>query len=85
MSDSGITTAQADSADEGAENLEQQVAAEQQLADSLGRCAGEWVAVKGATVVAHSEMLHDLLESIDQTAVDGIFQVAEEQVAARIY
>jgi hypothetical protein len=60
----------------------EQVHAEQQLGEALEQYAGEWVAVRDQTVVAHTATLQELLEQIEDTEVEAVFQVPEDSEVA---
>jgi hypothetical protein len=58
------------------------VRAERELSQGLADFVGQWVAVREHQVVAHAETLAALLEQIDTSQVEGIFQVAEQGTAS---
>lgn len=58
------------------------IRAEEQLASKLETYAGEWVAVRDQAVVAHADELEQLLERIEGTEVEAVFQVAEDPHSA---
>lgn len=65
--------------------LEQEIVAEQALAEALSEYAGHWVAVSHHEVVAHAATLKELREQIGPakvTDVEGVFQVPEGDPAA---
>jgi hypothetical protein len=62
--------------------LERAVAAEERLADALKEHAGRWVAVRGHEIVAVADTIEGLLDEIDPSAVDRVFQVAEADTVA---
>lgn len=57
--------------------VQEALEAEKRLADSLEPFAGQWIAIRDYTVVDHSDTLRGLLDRIDTTSVDRIFEVAE--------
>jgi hypothetical protein len=61
--------------------LRDQIHAEKELSERLQDFAGEWVAVRNHTVVAHADSLAKLLKTVDPDEVE-VFQVAEEQATA---
>jgi hypothetical protein len=55
---------------------------EEQLASQLENYAGEWVAVRDQTVIAHADELEQLLERIEGSEVEAVFQVAQDPHSA---
>lgn len=62
-----------------------EVKAEQQLAGTLGEYAGQWVAVRDHSVTDHSDTLRGLLDRIDTTSVDRIFEVPQQGAGCFFY
>jgi hypothetical protein len=58
--------------------LRHAVEAERALAGELEQHAGQWVAVADHHVIASAETLHELLEQVDEGAIDGVLQVPTE-------
>lgn len=64
--------------------LEREIQDETVLAEELEKYAGEWVAVRQHSVMAHATSLDELLEQITEeqaSGADGIFQVPESRAA----
>jgi Family of unknown function (DUF5678) len=52
--------------------------AEELLAAKLSEYAGEWVAIRDHEVAEHAPTLRELLDSVEGTEVDRIFEVSDE-------
>ena len=55
--------------------IEEQVAAEEEFAKTLGPYVGRWIAVKDHEVIAHSEDFEELLDRVALPDYDYIFKV----------
>jgi hypothetical protein len=59
--------------------IQQALAAEEALTDTLGEYTGQWVAVKDHRVVNHADTLNALLERVEPNldTIDRIFEVGD--------
>jgi Family of unknown function (DUF5678) len=65
--------------------LGRQLNEQRKLAENLANYTGEWVAVRGAEVVAHSKTLDELRELLTDIAVDGIQRVPDEATSGAFF
>jgi hypothetical protein len=65
--------------------LEREIHAEEELSKTLTSYVGTWVALREHSVVASAPTLHELLELVGETEIDGVIQVVEERGAASFF